>query len=326
MESSKARKKGMVLFVCAFFALLLPNLSFGQEYPTKPVTMIVPFPAGGVLDVSSRILANRAEKALGQPFIVNNVAGGGGSVAVGVAAKEKPDGYHIVSCVTTQLIRIPQLRAVPYTMQDFTPILHFGQPQTGTFVKGDAPWKTFKELVEYARQNPGKVTYSTSGVGSPMHMVMEFIGKQEKIQWTHVPYPGGAPALAAVLGGHVTAMSDAEGFPSAAEGSLRLLASHGEKQRTKGFPNVPTVRELGYDIFNEATFLVVTQKGTPQPIIKKLDDAFKKAMADPEFVQTLEKIEIKPAYRNSEDTKKYLEELYPKIGKMIKDFNIPVEK
>lgn len=315
-----------VVFIVSLFLILVPALGFTQQYPTKPVTVVVTFPPGGVLDVSTRLLASRAEKTLGQPVIVTNVAGGGGSVALGAAAKEKPDGYHIVSCVTTGLLRIPQLRSVPYTLEDFVPILHYGQPQTGTFVRADSPFKTFKDLVEYAKQNPGKVTYSTSGVGSPMHMVMEYVARQEKIQWTHVPYAGGAPALAALLGGHITAMADAEGFPSAKQGSLRLLASHGEKKRTISFPDVPTVRELGYDIFNEATFLMVAPKGTPKPIIDKLDQAFHKAMEDPEFVQSLEKIEIQVVYRNSEDTKKYLEEAYVRIGKMIQDFNIPKEK
>ena len=318
-------KKGICLVACGVLTLLLPNLSFGETFPNKSITLIVPFPPGGVLDASTRILAIGAEKELGQPVLVNNIVGGGGSVALSGAAKKAPDGYYLVSCVTTGLIRIPHIRSVPYTLDDFVPILHFGQPQTGTFVKADAPWKSLKELVQYARENPGKVTYTTSGVGSPMHMIMEFVARQEKIKWTHVPFTGGAPALANLLGGHVTAMADAEGFPSAKEGSLRLLASHGEK-RLKSFPDVPILKELGYDIFNEATFLIVAPKGTPEPIVKKLDAAFHKAMDNPEFIQLLERIEIQVAYRGPEDTKKYLEELNIRIPKMIKDFNIPVEK
>jgi tripartite-type tricarboxylate transporter receptor subunit TctC len=313
------------VFLATALSIILPKDLLAQDYPTKPINLVVTFPPGGVLDATTRMLAAKAEKILGQPVVVANVGGGGGSVALGSFAKEKPDGYHLVSCVTTGLIRIPQMRPVPYKLEDFVPVLHFAQPQTAIFVKSDAPWKTLKELVEYARQNPGKVNYTTSGVGSPMHMIMEFIGRQEKIQWTHVPYPGGGPALSAVLGGHVTAMSDSDGFPSAKEGSLRILASHGEK-RLKGFPNVPTVRELGYDIFNEATFLIMAPKGTPEPIIKKLDAAFHKAMEDPELPAFLDNIEMQVSYRNSQETKKYLEELYGRIGKMIKDFNIPVEK
>ena len=300
-EVDMKRKHGCLwgwVFLAVALTIILPNDVLAQDYPTKPINLVVTFPPGGVLDATVRMLAARAEKVLGQPVVIANVGGGGGSVALGSSAKEKPDGYHIVACVTTGLIRIPQMRPVPYKLEDFVPILHFAQPQTAIFVKSDSPYKTLKDLVEYARQNPGKVNYTTSGVGSPMHMIMEFIARQEKIQWTHVPYPGGGPALSAVLGGHVTAMSDSDGFPNAKEGSFRILASHGEK-RLKGFPDVPTVKELGYDIFNEATFLLVAPKGTPEPIINKLDAAFHKAMEDPELPAFLDKIEIQVSYRNS---------------------------
>jgi tripartite-type tricarboxylate transporter receptor subunit TctC len=303
----------------------IPILSFGQPYPTKPVNILVGFAPGGTMDISTRILASKAEKFVGQPFLISNNGGGGGSVALGIVAKEKPDGYYLAGCTSTGLIRIPQFRTVPYKLDDFVSIMHFGAPQTGLVVKADSPFKSLKDLVEYAKKNPGKVTYSSTGVGSPMHLAMEYVGKQEGIQWTHVPYPGSTPALTALLGGHVTAQSGStEWIPQIKAGVVRLLGTHGEK-RMKLFPDVPTFRELGYDFINETVFMVAAPKGTPSPIVKKLEEAFHKAMDDPEFIQTMEKMEIEVTYRNSEDTKKYLEEAYARLGKMILELKIPKE-
>ena len=314
----------MVLF-CGLFLSLAASLSFAQPYPTKPINLIVTFAPGGTLDTSTRILAVKAEKFLGQPLVVSNVGGGAGSVALGQVAKKRADGYDITSCTSTGLIRIPQLRAVPYNHDDFVPIMHFASVQSGVVVKSDSPYKSFKDLVEYARKNPGKVTYATSGVGSPMHIAMEYVADKEKIQWTHVPYAGGAPGLSAVLGGHVTAMSDStEWLPHVKEGSLRLLVTHGER-RMKSFPDVPTLRDLGYDFINETVFMIAAPKGTPAPIIKKLDEAFHKGMDDPEFVKTIATLEFDVTYRNSEDLKKYLDDAYNRFTVMIKKLNITKE-
>ena len=317
-------QKIVVLF--GLFLILVPALSFSQTYPTKPVNLVVTFAPGGTLDASTRILATKAEKMLGQPVIVSNVGGGGGSVALGQVAKKKADGYDITSCTSTGLIRIPQLRAVPYGLDDFVPIMHFTAVQTGVVVKSDSPFKTFKDLIEYARKNPGKATYATSGVGSPMHIGMEFVADKEGIRWTHVPQTGGGPGLTAVLGGHVTAMSDStEWLPHVKEGSLRLLVTHGER-RMKSFPNVPTLRDLGYDFINETVFMLAAPKGTSVPIIKRLDEAFHKAMDDPQFIQTIQNLEFEITYRNPEDLKKYLDDAYNRFALMIKKLNLQKEK
>ncbi len=318
------RNRWEIILFCGII-FFIPILSFGQPYPTKPINILVGFAPGGTMDISTRILASKAEKFIGQPFLISNNGGGGGSVALGIVAKEKPDGYYLAGCTSTGLIRIPQFRTVPYKLDDFVSIMHFGAPQTGLVVKADSPFKSLKDLVEYAKKNPGKVTYSSTGVGSPMHLAMEYVGKQEGIQWTHVPYPGSTPALTALLGGHVTAQSGStEWIPQIKAGAVRLLGTHGEK-RMKLFPDVPTFRELGYDFINETVFMVAAPKGTPSLIVKKLEEAFHKAMDDPEFIQTMEKMEIEVTYRNSEDTKRYLEEAYARLGKMILELKIPKE-
>jgi len=319
------RSKIVSAAVLGFLFVLFPLASFAQDFPTKPVNVIVTFAPGGTLDTATRILATKAEKFLGQPVLVSNVGGGGGSVALAQVATKKPDGYEITSCTSTGLIRIPQLRGVPYGPDDFIPVMHYAAVESGVVVKSDSPYKTFKDLVEFAKKNPGKVTYATSGAGSPMHMAMEFVAMKEGLKWTHVPQTGGAPGLAAVLGGHVTAMSDStEWLPHVKEGSLRLLATHGEK-RMKSFPNVPTFRDLGYDFINETVFMIAAPKGTPAPVIKKLDESFHKAMDDPQFVQTIANIEFAVSYRNSADTKKYLDDASARFAEMIKKLGIQKE-
>jgi len=319
------RSKIVSAAVLGFLFVLFPLVSFAQDFPTKAVNVIVTFAPGGTLDTATRILATKAEKFLGQPVLVSNVGGGGGSVALAQVATKKPDGYEITSCTSTGLIRIPQLRGVPYGPDDFIPVMHYAAVESGVVVKSDSPYKTFKDLVEFAKKNPGKVTYATSGAGSPMHMAMEFVAMKEGLKWTHVPQTGGAPGLAAVLGGHVTAMSDStEWLPHVKEGSLRLLATHGEK-RMKSFPNVPTFRDLGYDFINETVFMIAAPKGTPAPVIKKLDESFHKAMDDPQFVQTIANIEFAVSYRNSADTKKYLDDASARFAEMIKKLGIQKE-
>ena len=304
---------------------LVSSLWSQSDYPTKPINLLISFAPGGVMDISTRAIAAKAEKFLGQPFVISNNGAGGSTVAAGIIAKQKPDGYNLLSCTTTTLIRIPQYRSVPYSHDDFVPIMQHASTESGLAVRADSPFKTLKDLIDFAKKNPGKVTYSTLGVGSPMHLSMEYIAKQEGITWTHVPYPGSMPSVTALLGGHVTATSaSTEWKPFVLEGRLRLLATHGEK-RMKTFPNIPTLKELGYDFYNDTTFVVVAPKGTPMPIVKKLEDAFHKAFGDQEYLDTLARIDHVPAFRNSEETRKFLEVAYVVNGKWIAELKIPKE-
>lgn len=320
------RAAGISAVLAAIGGLGLSGLSAAaDQYPTKPINVLVAFSAGGVVDISSRALTHAAEKYLGQPFIFSYNGGGGGTVAIGIVAKEKPDGYNLVAGTATGLVRIPQFRPVPYKLGDIVPVMSYCVTQSGIAVRSDSPYKTLKDLVQYARKNPGKVTYSTTGVGSPMHLAMVFIAKKEHISWTHVPYPGSMPSVTALLGGQVTATSaSTEWAPFVKAGKLRLLAIQGEK-RMKMFPNVPTMRELGYDFINDTIFLIGAPKGTPDEIVKKLDDALHKSMSDPTFIDSLARIEHEPFYRGSQETQKYLQEAWVRYGEMIKDIEMPAE-
>jgi tripartite-type tricarboxylate transporter receptor subunit TctC len=245
-------------------------------------------------------------------------------VALGIAAKEKPDGYHLEVCASGLFTIVPHVRPVSYKLEEFVPIMNYSTAQSAFSVKADAPWQTLKDVVEYAKKNPGKFTYFGGAVGSTTHLAIEFVAKAEGAQFTMVPFQGGAPALAALLGGHIHGHSG-NTFRQAREGSARILAVQTEK-RLKSFPNIPTFKELGYDFYNDDMFLVVAPRGTPAAIVKKLDEAFKKAMEDPLFIEAITKMELLITYRGPEDLKKYLGEAAIRYGKMVEEFKIPKEE
>lgn len=313
------------LLAAAVSLFTLPAWVSAQTYPSKPINLLVGFAPGGSLDTTMRLLAKKAEAFLGQPFAVDNNGGASGAVALAIVAKAKPDGYQLVGCTSVGLVGIPQFRPVAYKLSDFVPIMHYGAPQSGLIVKGDAPWKTMKEFVEYAKKNPGKVTYSTNGIGTTQDMAMKYIAQKEGIKWTAIPFKGQAQALTALLGGHVTATSNSADIASyVKDGRLRLLATHGEA-RMKVFPDVPTFRELGYQYVNPTRFIIAAPKGTPQSVITRLDEAFAKAAADPEFVAMMGKLQMELLYRHPQQMMGWLEDQRSLIGNMIRDFNIPTE-
>jgi tripartite-type tricarboxylate transporter receptor subunit TctC len=311
--------------VLLLILLALPMALYGQDFPTKPVNLTVCISTGGTVDLSTRVLATKAEKFLGQPIAVSNNGGGAGSVAMGLLAKAKPDGYQLVSCPQTPLVEIPHLRKLPYKYEELQAVMQFAEPYGGLVVQTEAPFNSLKDLVEYARKNPGKVTYTTSGTLTPWHLAMMFVGKQENVQWTAVPVPGGDPNMP-LLGGHVTAFTAASSWKRYIDqGKFKLLVTYAEK-RMPAFPNVPTLKELGYDYVVESNYVIYTPAGTPAPVVKKLDEAFKKAMDDPEFTAYMKKAELPISYRNSADTKKALDRMNSRFDKLVVDFKIPKEQ
>jgi tripartite-type tricarboxylate transporter receptor subunit TctC len=193
----------------------------------------------------------------------------------------------LATSTSTGIMRIPLVRKMTYKpLSSFTFIYGYSGAVSGLLVKNDSPFKTLKEMVEYARQNPGKVTYSSTGAGSPMHLIMEVIGMKEKINWVHVPYKGTAPAEIAALGGHVDAVSAGD-MSKALSGQMRALLMH-TKDRYDKLPDVPTTVELGYDYYNDTVFSVFGPAGMNPAVVKKLEDAFAKAQETPAWTQWLE--------------------------------------
>jgi tripartite-type tricarboxylate transporter receptor subunit TctC len=319
---------GMQLFIFLFAVFLTTSsVSLAQEFPTKSINILIGGGPGGAQDTSVRLLAKQAEKILGQPLVLNNNAGGAGVVALTILKSQKPDGYSLMGGSNTILVATPHLRDVGYTPEDFVPILQYAANHSGLYVRGDSPWKTFKEFIAYVKQNPGKINYTTTTVGSGMHIAMEFVAAKEGgLKWTAVPYTTGDPVVP-LLGSHVQAASTSIApttLPHIKSGTLRLLAVYADK-RVKTFPDVPTLKELGYDYSWEGESILFAPKGTPAPVLKKLDDVFRQAASSPEFIKTLESMVIDPEYRNSADTKKRLADTYTRMGKIIDQLKIPKE-
>ncbi|HVN97865.1 MAG TPA: tripartite tricarboxylate transporter substrate binding protein [Syntrophorhabdaceae bacterium] len=314
--------KALVFGWCLF--MLFSGISLAQTYPTKPIVFIINSAPGQLGDVTTRAVAGKAEKLLGQPFdFVNNNAGGG-AVAFSMVKKAKPDGYTIMSTATGNLIWLPFTRHVDYKLEDFTPITQNLLMESGVVVKADAPWKTFKEFVAYAKQNPGKVSYAITSAGVPMDIAMQYVAKQEGIRWTAVPTPGSDPNTM-LLGGHVTAYSGSTSWlPHVKTGAFRLLAVHSSK-RMKEFPDVPTFKELGYDFVHESQSVFLAPKGTPEALIKKLDDAFHKALDDKDVIDLYTKLGVQVSYRDHKELSKYLYENLDIVGRAMKTVGITPE-
>jgi len=313
-----------IVLLCGLVLISIPILSRAQEYPTKPINILSAYGAGTSTDVCGRALVSKAEKLLGQPMIVVNNPAGGGTLILAQTAKAKPDGYSLVQHTSVGISWFPHFRKLNYKLEDFTYIMQFGRPVAGLLVRADAPYKTLKEFVEYTKKNP--VNYGATTKGTPKQTVMDYIAKKDGIQWIFIPYDADNLALAGLMGGHVHAATSGNTFiPFVQQGRLRLLATLSEDRRMKTFPDVPTLRELGYNYFDPATFLFAGPKGLPQPIVDKLGDALHKAMSDPEFLKIMATSEVEVAYRNATDLRKYVEEVHSMAGRLVKDLNLPVE-
>jgi tripartite-type tricarboxylate transporter receptor subunit TctC len=328
----KGKSKGRNIFWWAaifglfFFETLVPGVVFAQEkYPTKPINFLIGFPAGGTTDVCARPLVAAASKILGQPIMILNKPGGASSVAVATLKNEKPDGYAI-GILGSGAVLSQHMRKVPYdSANDFTPIMQYAVYLYGLVVRPDSPWNTFKEFIEYAKANPGKIRYSTAGPGSPQHLVMERLALKEKIKWTHIPFEGGAPAVSALLGGHVEACSQTTEWKKHVEaGRLKLLAVYGEKRMTD-FPDVPTLVELGYDIIAPSLICIAGPKGLSPQMVETLHGAFKKAMEDPDFIKLGRQMDQPSIYRGPQELAKHLVKMNEEVGALIRSLGLRQE-
>jgi tripartite-type tricarboxylate transporter receptor subunit TctC len=304
-------------------ALFGGGVAMAQEYPTKPITLIVPWPAGGSTDISMRAIADAASKHLGQPIAVDNKGGGGGTIGPAtMAAASKPDGYTI-SQIPITVFRLPLMQDVPWNPEkDFSYIIHLTGYTFGVTTHAESQFKTWKDVVDFAKANPGKVTYATPGAGTSLHVGMEQISALAGIKLTQVPFKGGAETNAAVLGNHTMLQADSTGWrPLVDAGKLRLLMVWTDK-RSPNFPDVPTLKELGYPMVYDSPFGIAGPKGMDPKIVAKLHDAFKKAIEDPAVIATLAKYDMVPNYKNTEDYKKFVAEVIASERKVIEGIGL----
>ena len=293
--------------------------------PAKPITLLVGLGAGGQVDITSRAIAEGAGKALGQPIVVVNKPGGGTALALATLKNEKPDGYTIGILSSGGIIN-PFLRKLPYdAARDFTPIMSFADSFGGVVVRADSPWKSFKDLVNYAKKNPGKIKYGTSGVGLVHHLAMEKLGVQENVKWVMIPFKSGGELMMGCLGGHVDAgAAGADFVPYAKSGKLRLLATYAPR-RLSSFPDSPTFTELGYNVSVHITTAIIGPKGIPRPIVEKLAGAFKKALDDGNFKTAMGTFDLQIQYRGPEELAKDIQEFSDTYGKLVQQLGLKEE-
>jgi tripartite-type tricarboxylate transporter receptor subunit TctC len=290
--------------------LLLSSACLAQDYPSKPITMIVPFPPGGVAEIVGRPLAVELEKTLRQPVVLINRPGAGGAVGMASVARSPGDGYTLLMGLSSISIfpvsdRING-KTPSYELKDFAPIALITADPTVLVVRTDGPYKTLKDFVDAARANPGKINYSSSGVYGTLHVSMEIFANAAGIKLFHVPYQGGGPAVTALLGGQVEALASG---PAAAigqirGGKMRALASW-STERLALLPEIPTFKELGYDAEFYIWTGVFAPATTPPGILFKLRTAVKEAANSADFKAAMEKVQTPVAYLDAPDFQRY---------------------
>lgn len=292
--------------------LVFSTAAFGQTYPTKPVTMVVPFPPGGVADIVGRPLAAQMEKVWKQPVVIVNRTGAGGAVGMASVAKAPADGYTILMALSSISIfpvsdRI-QGRSPAYEMKDLAPIALITADPTVLVVGANSPWKTLQEFVASAKAYPGQINYSSSGVYGTLHVAMEIFANAAGIKLFHVPYQGGGPALAALLGGQVHALASGPA-PAATQmkaGKVRALASW-STERLPLLPEIPTFKELGYDAEFYIWSGVFAPAATPTPVLDRLRAVVREAANSPEFKGAMDKVQTPVSYLDAPAFRTYWE-------------------
>lgn len=302
-----------------------------DHYPSRPITLIVPFPPGGVADLTGRPTAQAMEKLLKQPVAIVNKAGAGGAIGMATVANAKPDGYTLLMALSSISI-IPEAdklfgREPAYRSNQFVPIALISADPTVLVVRSQSPYKTLKELVADGKKQPNGLSFSSSGVYGTLHMAIEMFTHAAGLKMRHVPYTGAGPALTALLGGHVDLLASGPSVvtPQIKAGTLRPLAVWGAK-RLPSLPDVPTFKELGYDIEFYIWSGLFAPAGTPVAIVTSLRDAAKKAVADPEFKLAMDKIETPIAYLDAPEFQKFWDKDAKRLADAVRNVGKIEEK
>jgi tripartite-type tricarboxylate transporter receptor subunit TctC len=294
-----------------------------QSFPARPVTLIVPWPAGGSTDVGMRALASATERHLGQSIVVENRPGGSGTLAPGqMAATAKPDGYTVAQIPIT-VFRFPFMQKTSFDPgTDFTYVIGVSGYTFGVVVNDDAPWRTFQAMIADAKANPGKINYGSPGTGTSLHIAMEQIARRQGIQWTHIPFKGNSEAMNALLGHHIDAVADSSGWAQLVNaGRFRLLVTWGAA-RTKNWPDVPTLREVGIDLVANSPFGIAGPKGMDPRVVQVLHDAFKKGLEEPSYVEAMAKLDQEQFYLSTADYQAFAKQQIEEARRFIAELGL----
>ena len=293
-----------------------------QAFPNKPIKLVIAFPAGGPTDITMRALAEGASKVLGQPVIVDNKPGAGGSLPAQALQSAPADGYTLAQ-IPQSIFRLPYTTKMTWDpVKDISYVINVTGYAFGVVVPTASPLKSWGDFVAYAKANPGKLSYGSTGNLTSPHLTMEHVAQKADIKLLHVPYKGSADLMQAVLGGHIMAASDSTGFaPQVEAGKLRVLNTWGDKRLDK-FPDAPTLKELGYDIVQNSPFGIGAPKNTPEAVVKRLHDAFKTAMEQPAYVDALHRYDMVPIYMSSAQYRQFAQDTFAREKTLIEQLGL----
>jgi len=290
-------------------ALAQPNTADTDTYPSRPITLIVPFNAGGNTDVVMRIVATALGKELGTSIVVENRPGASGVVGANVLAAAKPDGYTIAQ-VSVPLVRMPLIQKTTWDpMQDFTYIANIMGYVFGVVAGVQTPFQTWQDLIEYARAHPGEVSYATPGQYSTPHLGMEQIATLAGIDWLHVPYKGGPEANTAVAGGHTHLQANATNWKPLLDGGTARLLVLWSAERRPQWPDVPTLTELGLPLVIDSPIGIAGPKGLEPRIVARLDAALRAVLEAPEVKQAMIDFDMFPNYMGPQAYRQFMQDL-----------------
>jgi tripartite-type tricarboxylate transporter receptor subunit TctC len=293
-----------------------------QSFPGKPIKLIIAFPAGGPTDITMRSLADGASKILGQTVIIENKPGAGGTLPAQALQISAPDGYTLAQ-IPLGVFRLPYTTKINWDpIKDISYVLNVTGYAFGLVVPAESPIKNWAQFVAWAKANPGKLSFGSTGTLTSPHLTMELIAQKLGIELLHVPYKGSADLMQAIMGGQIMAAADSTGFaPLVESGKLRVLNTWGD-QRLAKFPDAPTLKELGLDMVQNSPFGIGAPRGTPADVVKKLHDAFKTVMDQDSYKAALARYDMVPIYMSSEGYGKFAQETFAREKALVEKLGL----
>jgi tripartite-type tricarboxylate transporter receptor subunit TctC len=329
MKTPCLKRYGAALVAAIGTALsLLAPAQAADSFPQRPVTIVVPFPAGGTPDIIARVLAEKARASLNQPVVVENKGGAGGNIGVQYVSRTKPDGYTLVMCAYSCAVAPSLYKPAPYSIdKDFAPVVLVGTVPSVLVVNPKVPARNVAQFIDYAKSNPGKLNAASSGVGGSAHLALELLKREAKVDIAHIPYKGAGQVAGDLLGGQVDMYFDnlPASLASIKEGRLNAIAVAG-KHRAEAIPDVPTFAESGYpNMLINPWFGLLAPAGTPPESIDKLNTAFNAALGDAQVKQRLDRLGVDLAGGTPETLATFLQQETHNIAELIEQNHITVE-